>query len=274
MIVAIGVVLAIVAGLMSYLLPDVKSIVSFVAGLQVTMLAVQIEYLVRQNGQTKSIIHQLSLTEAVSRIAWMPRLVKGMAESIEKIEQRFPDSPAMVAARKLIEDSDRGLKQLERGHIVHDYEDISILLDQAPRTRRSIRATSLQEVDLAWWMSPLGKKYWSLLKAAIDRGVHVERIFIYTEWTDALNGLAEDQHASGVHVFKVRKEDIPPDLQIDMIVWDETCAYRAVLTNNSGGHRNSFTLDLGEIQDMIMTYNRVYSLATHLKGDESSCILH
>ena len=274
MIVAIGTVLAIVAGLLSYFLTDVKSIVSFVAGLLVTLLALQIEYLVRQNEQTRSMIGHLSLAEAVGRTTWMPPLVRGMAESIERIERRFPDSPAMAAARKLVEDSEQGLKQLERGHIVHDYEDISILLDQAPRTRDSIRATSLQELDLDWWLSPLGRKYWNLLKAAMARGVHVERIFIYTEWTEALKGLAEEQHAAGVHTFWVKRSDIPPDFQVDMIIWDKSCAYKAVLTDNNGGHRNFFTLDNKEIQDMIMNYNKVYSLASHLKGDESPCILH
>lgn len=186
-----------------------------------------------------------------------------------------PGTAAAAASRRLVEGCAKEMKPLELGHLWCDYEDIGVLLEEAAKVETSVRSVSLQDVDLEWWLSPLGRKYWQVLLDAINRRkVHVERIFVYSEWTEQLDALAEEQRADGVHVLKVDRRDLPPRLHVDMIIWDEHCGYETKLNDLVGGQRHFFTYQREDVRLQIGLYDQIYSFATDLSGGSGSCVLH
>jgi hypothetical protein len=212
-----------------------------------------------------------------SRIESLPgmlEIVDSILASTAVVERDYRNTAATVASKRILAACMEDLKRLEQGHILTDYEDISILMDQIAQTRTSVRATSLQEIDLRWWLSTLGRRYSASMVEAINRGVHVERIFIYNDWNSDLDRLANEQYDTGVHVLKVRRDELPSPLRIDMIVWDGRCAYEAQVSEPGGAHRNSFRLNKEDVDRKIATFNTIYDLAEDLKGDLVRCNLH
>lgn len=61
---------------------------------------------------------------------------------------------------------------------------------------------------------------------AIKRGVHVQRIFIYDQWTDDLDSLARKQVSAGVDVRRLDIRKLSPQYHIDMVIWDDSCGYQ------------------------------------------------
>jgi hypothetical protein len=237
-------------------------------------MSLQLEYLRRIHRQDAVRTRQGEMVNNIERVDWLPALVDRLAGSLVVVQERFPDSAAAINARRIVEDCSSELNHLELGHLWFDYEDISMLLDQAVQARESIRSTSLQTVDLEWWLSPLGRKYWQAMLDALNRGVHVERIFIYSEWTTELAALAAQQHEAGVHVLKVHRSDLPARLRIDVIIWDNRCGYETRLNDRGEGQRNFFTLRREEISRMITMYDTIFSSAEDLDGESKRCKLH
>jgi hypothetical protein len=129
-------------------------------------------------------------------------------------------------------------------------------------------------VDLEWWLSPLGSKYWQRLQEAMRRGVHCERIFIFHDWNEDLDRLAREQAGGGVHVLRVHRDKLPPHLRLDLIIWDDDCGYETRSNERGEGQWNYFTFQTEEISQLAISYNLIYNSSVNLEGDSRSCILH
>ena len=265
----IGALLAVATGLASYYLTDFKQVLGFVAGLQVTVIALQVESLLRDRRNEAVVTRQHRMVKNIEAVPWMPDVVSRMAESTTAVQNRFPNTAVSAAARRLFEDCATELRHLELGHLWFDYEEIGMLLDQAAQAQTRIRATSLQEIDLEWWLSPLGRKYWQVLLEAMARGVICERIFIYSEWTPALDRLAREQATAGVRVLRVHRSDLPARLRIDIIVWDQQCALGTKQNDRGEGQRTVFTLQPEEVNRMADLYDSIYNCADEWTGGEA-----
>jgi hypothetical protein len=270
----VGLVLAVGTGIVFYFLTSVQSILAFVAGLQVTLLTVQIESILHERRREADQSRQDRIVRDINAIDWMPAVVENIVSSSTLVAQRYPGTMIALQNRRLLESSASELAHFEHGHIWFDYEHVGPLLENASRAQASIRSTSLQEVDLEWWLSPLGQRYWQTTIHAMARGVHCERIFIYSSWPDQLDQLARTQADAGLHVLRVRRDDLPAQLRIDMIVWDEFCGYETRLNERGEGQRNFFTLRPEEIARMIDTYNAIYKWATDFPERQPPCVLH
>jgi len=270
----IGVVVAVASGILFYLVSETKAVLSFVVGIQLGLLSLQLELVLKDRHAEDNNTRQNRIVSRIEALPGMPEIMDRLLASTEAVEKQFNGTAAIEATRQILTGCIKDLKRLEEGHILTDYEDNVLLMDQLAQTRKSVRATSLQELDLEWWESTLGQRYTKVMVEAIKRGVHVERIFIYSDWNSSIERLADEHEAAGVHVLRVHRDALRASLRIDMIVWDERCAYEAQVNEPGGAHRNLFTLVKEEIHRNIDIYNRIYGLAEELKGGLVSCELH
>lgn len=265
----LGTFLAFATGLLFYLRSDLSTALAVVAGLQVTLLTMQIETLLRRHREELAETRQARLIANLERLEWLPELMDRITSSIWRVDQAFPGTQIIAAARSYLERCANDLKELERGHLRIEWEDIDLVLAQTRASTKTLRATSVQAVDLTWWLSRPGRRYWRTHLEALARGVSVERVFIYHNWSDELQSLVQEQIKAGVKVYRVDYTALPARLKTDMIIWDEVCGYETQLNAAGDGYRNFFTLDHQDIRRMCSDYNAIVSQADPLFDEVS-----
>jgi hypothetical protein len=120
------------------------------------------------------------------------------------------------------------------------------------RVTRTLWSTNARG-DIAWWLDPASSRtYWRLNLDALRRGIAIKRIFIYEEWTPALDALARFQHERGVCVLRVSEDQLPSSLRLNTIIWDGNCGYEPVYSPSGERIGSSFTFasqDLAVMHD-------------------------
>jgi uncharacterized membrane protein len=260
-ILVFGVLVSIGTGILFFLRTDVSSALAFVVGLQVSVLTFVVELLLRRNSQDALDTRNGRLIAAMEELDWMPGVMDSIVQSAQRVDARYPNSQIILAARSYLNRCAADLKELERGHLRVEWEDIDLVLAQTHGTTRTLRATSVDNLDLSFWNSRAGDRYWAAHEDAIARGVQISRIFVYSDWTDELNRLALKQVGGGVRIFRVPAREVPARLLNDMIVWDEACGYETQMLPNSAGLTNFYTLDGTDIQRMLEDFRVMQGLA-------------
>jgi hypothetical protein len=202
--------------------------------------------------------------ELISRIDSMPWLRDFLAESLEaidSIEAHYAGTMAPVLCRQAFDDCLRQLLDLRRGQFEAPFDDNELVYALTRRTERDLLATSVEEVDLKWWQSAAGQTYWRLHKEALQRGVRIQRIFVYRAWTAEHEALASLQHEHGVHTLRVSNEQLPPDLRIDMIMWDGLCGYESRVNSSGEAITNNYTFVKRDLDRMLDRYKVIESCA-------------
>jgi hypothetical protein len=77
----------------------------------------------------------------------------------------------------------------------------------------------------------------------MKRGVAIERVFVYHEWTNALKALVEDQVAHGVKAYVVSRSIVPAELVVDMAVWDHAFTYQFELNSDGEPINNLYSVN-------------------------------
>jgi hypothetical protein len=232
----------------------VKTALAVVAGLQITLMTLQVQLLLQRNRENLAATRQSRLVAAIEKLEWMPEMLDRITSSILKVDQSFPGTQIVAAGRSYLERCANDLKELERGHLRIEWEDIDLVLAQTNASRETVRATSVQSVDLSFWLSRAGQRYWQAHLDALQRGITIERIFIYKDWTDELNSLALGQHEAGVDVSRVLYDSLPARLRNDVIIWDESCGYETQVNAGGDGYHNFYTLDGHDISRMLADF--------------------
>ena len=181
-------------------------------------------------------------------------------EGIEAFDQeaKEPDGAAgnETLAGSLVQDAinsrlDHWIAELAaaaKGDLVSEGEDDRLLVDLTNRTRKSIRATSVESVDSTFWESPQGRQYLAAqleAKKSRDR-FSIERIFIFDDdrsdpdsmgrMNDIMN--LHEQYGVDVRIgFPTARLDV-----VDFIVFDESVIYQLNLDSSPGGGRITRTM--------------------------------
>lgn len=151
------------------------------------------------------------------------------------------------------------LDHLGRGRVVRDGLDVTDLLLHTTSCEKDLRATTTVRAATvgtpdSWWQSRGGQDYWESNKAAIARGVHVTRVFIIDEATDAVVQMMEQQRLAGVEVFYVPQESVPHNLRTNVIVWDGGIAWRAQMGTTGHISENRFYTRPDDVHQLEQVY--------------------
>jgi len=132
------------------------------------------------------------------------------------------------------------------------------LTDHAKST---LRATDVCAAKHLHEGRPGGDEYQRLNLEAVDRGVEVERIFIYTEWTGEIDERIRKQAVAGVHTLRVHEAALRSELRSDMAIWDES--YGSELSFNASGEivDSYVTFSPQDVGRLLERYNRIRTKA-------------
>jgi hypothetical protein len=257
----IGVVTSVGIGVVFYIYSDINTAFGVFAGLLGIDLTLQVQAMASNQRAVMAEARYKRIVDAIERIQWMPDVIDKMLQSAIRVEHQYGKTPAAEAFRNSFQNCLALLADLERGHFTAAYGDLSMTYSLTKSCKKTLWATSVQDIDFTWWVSPRSQTYWTLQQDAIRRGVVVIRLFVYHDLTEELRRLVDVQRTAGVDVRLVRRDLLPPQLRTDMVIWDESCAYET--RSNASGEPvlNFYTVSPQDVQTMIQQFQRILSNA-------------
>jgi hypothetical protein len=190
---------------------------------------------------------------------WLSEVLAPLAASTARIERRYAGTPIAAEARARYAGLGEQLDELGHGRILRPRGDYEHLLASTLTCSHTLQAVTNVLAErpghgLGWWTSDIGRHYWQANREALDRGVRINRIFVYTTMTAQLDQLAAEQEDAGVHVGLVQAVVLDPALWHNLAIWDGTSAWEARL--NAGGEivGNIFTINDADLARLSQTF--------------------
>jgi hypothetical protein len=132
---------------------------------------------------------------------------------------------------------------------------------------------------LDWWHSEEGRKYWQANLNALDRGVHIERVFIYDTLTPELDTLICEQakatkNGRVIDVYAVQKDLLPDELRADIAIWDESFTYQVELNSDGKPITNRYSVNDADVASRMSMYKRIRSQAQRINSTTGKAEQH
>lgn len=247
----IGTVISVILAVLFYIRADAATGLGVVAGIVGIVVTLQIQSMAAARRELALEARSQRTLEAIAGIPWLPDIMDKILLSATQVEKRYGDTPAAEAFRSSFEACLSLLTDLERGHFTTQYGDLSMTYSLTIGCKSTLWATSVQDIDFEWWISPRSQRYWTLQQDALQRGVQIIRIFIYHEMNEQLRKLAAVQTAAGLEILFVHRDQLPPQLRTDMVIWDKSCAYETRSNASGDPVMNSYTVAPQDVETML-----------------------
>lgn len=253
-----GFAISVGLGVLFYLRADIPTALATFALILGGLLTLQIEATFRRLREQQTQTEQGRFIALLESVPWLYRFLRDTAEHVVEV-QRVYDSPFVLhLLQKVSADFAKGLDDLRGGRILvpHD-SDHDLVFWLTGHAKSTLRATDVYAAMHLHEGRPGGDEYHRLNMEAVDRGVEVERIFIYAEWTNQLEERAQKQAAAGVHTLRVHETDLRSELRSDMAIWDES--YGSELSFNASGEivDSYVTFSRQDVTRLLEKYNRI-----------------
>lgn len=213
----IGVIisLCISAGL---LIAEVSTIYSFIIGLCGIIISLSLNLLSNNRQLEEKVLNTIHLNRQLYKDEWLLEKLRSVLNSWEIIQfaKKHPIFDELAHAE--MDEVSSKLKQIASEEIItngYDYRWLTTVVDEA---KHKLCATSL--VNLEWWKSPVGRKYWERNVAALDRGVKIVRIFICKEINSDVFSIARKMQEQGMEIHIAKISELPKNLTVDIVVSD------------------------------------------------------
>jgi hypothetical protein len=256
-----GTILAIVAGLLSYIGAGKDIVLSTVVGLQVEAMTLLVETLLTISRRQQLAGRAARLMERLEAIPELEIQFDEMSKHLFSIRERYKGTIAPAEAFRLISECQSQIRDLSIGHLFRDSYDPTLKMQLLSQKPGILRTTSLQTHDLAWQRSEVGRAYWQAQLEAMGRGWTIERIFIYQDWSQELNDLAIEQLNKGVRIYRIAQKNVPHEVRVDFSIWNDDHVYQQWIRRVEGLLEDRFTVEQGDVIKYLHMWARLHSLA-------------
>jgi hypothetical protein len=251
-IAVVGVTLSIVVSVVLDLTDAATGVESFLACLMGITLSLVLDSTVRAERRHR-------IRQMIDAAPWLGEVLVPLATATTDVERRYAGTPIATEARNQYARLGEQLHDLAEGRIVRPRSDYEHLLQSTLHCRRTMQAVTnvlaeRPDRGLGWWTGDIGRRYWQANRRALENGVRIERVFVYTTMTAELDRLIGEQMDAGVHVTVVQAAALDPALWHNLAIWDGTSAWEARL--NAGGEivGNIFTMNKSELARLTATF--------------------
>jgi hypothetical protein len=235
------------------------AIESVIFGLVGTVLSVQFEILVRQEEH-----HEFA--ELLESHRWLREPIKSIAMNGTIIATEFHDTPIEDEARRLLQNFCADFSTLRLGRLRRGPEDPQYLIQHTRDAKTEILAVTNVGQGIGnprWWQEGPGRAYLKENVAAIQRGVKIHRVIIYSkdQQKDA-HDLASEHHECGVHVKLALREKLQPDQGINFAVWDERVSWEAQMNADGNPIANIYCVAAADVRRLIEIHRILWISST------------
>lgn len=260
----VGLALSVGLAVVFYRYPYIEPALGVFAGLLGMILTVQVQFMVRERHRAEFETRLGSVVARLEKHPWLADIVEKVTVSAQNVQDVYGSTPAAGVGRQILTDAAGKLGELEAGHFYSPWDDNSIALDLVHNTQHEMLVTSMPAIDLDWWHTPEGQRYWALQREALARDVAVRRVFIYDEWSEALDAIAQEQQRAGVEVRRVHRDDLPTNLVGIMGIWDDSCGHELEYTPTGDAVNFAFLVARPDLERLRRKFDRIERMAVPL----------
>lgn len=155
------------------------------------------------------------------------------------------------------------MQDLKRGHIRVPAGDVTPMSNQIDLVKETVFATTIPEIDNGWWRSPAGRDYLKRNQQAIERGVSIQRIVLWSKGSETLREVIAEQRAAKVEILFARRSEVQDKkLKTNIAIYDGQ-SYNDVVFNSDGdGIYFEFYLDPRDAKQAVARFEQLKGFAT------------
>lgn len=251
-----------------YFYNELAPAIATFAGLLGVIITLQVQEITRERRRAEHESRMGAILSKIERSDWLPDVIESMLGSVTKVEQTYPDTPAVDACRQALEECRARLTDLEGGRFQFPYTDNELALRLCQTTQHEFLAISVPRIDLRWWRAPEGQRYWRHQLDALGRGVTIRRVFIYDEWSDELAEVAHEQRDAGVEVRRVRQDTLPLGARGIIGLWDGGCGLEVSYDASGEAVLFSYTVAEADLDRLRRQFELVERMAVGVDEPE------
>jgi hypothetical protein len=259
--IALGAVITVLVAVIVYFVTDDHFLLEIIAVMLGIVIALQIESLARAERRSAREDRHSRMMAAAESLPWLPPALEEIAEAARSVASHPELRPLIDVAEKELEQTKESFATLRNGQFRADAADSTILFDETDRAEQRMLATFLQRFDLKWWSSELGRHYWEVNRRACERGVEIQRIFLYDEWTPELEQVVREQNEAPIDVMAVPVELVPRDCRRAMVIWDDRLVYQGELNADGETINVLYSVSKADVDARLSQFNRIRRFA-------------
>lgn len=191
---------------------------------------------------------------------WLFPAAKSIGESTKDMLKLEHNDLILRMAQSSIKQCSEEFDKLRHGRFqerADNYDRLVGLIEAAKESVLAVTNIYANPDGLDWWHREVGQNYWRANQEALRRGVAISRIFIYREWSDTLEQLAQDQVRAGVKTYKAQYSRMEADLRINFAVFDMSATWRAEMNAQGEIMRNLFSVSMEDTSELRRTFERI-----------------
>jgi hypothetical protein len=220
-----------------------------------------------------------SILNITSRFTWAEEDLRAISESLLEVHTKPALEPFQKIARLELDKARSVLGGLRLGQYSTPITDMLIHFERFDAAEETIFLTNIDHTHLDWWHSEEGRKYWQANLNALDRGVHIERVFIYDTLTPELDTLICEQakatkNGRVIDVYAVQKDLLPDELRADIAIWDESFTYQVELNSDGKPITNRYSVNDADVASRMSMYKRIRSQAQRINSTTGKAEQH
>lgn len=251
-----GILLSVLLAALSWGIGAADAVDSVILGLIGTILSVQFAILIRHK-------EHYEFAELLAGPAWLRESIKGIAADGEVIATEFCDTLIEDAARDLLQGFRADFSNLRLGRLRRGPEDSHYLIQHARDAKSQILAVNNVGQGIGnphWWQEGRGQAYLKENIAAVQRGVLIQRIIIYSEGQQKeAFGLAKAQHDSGIQVKLALRESLRPEHRINFAIWDAHVSWEMQMNADGNPIANIHCVGAAEIRRLTEIHRALWA---------------
>ncbi|WP_238017241.1 hypothetical protein KZZ52_25515 [Dactylosporangium sp. AC04546] len=258
----VGMVVSVGMGVFFYARTDLNAALATFAGLLGAIISLQVETMLQNARPARQMVSRREVTERLHRHAWLPAILDDLLNALEGIHPSIPQRYAQELSRKAFEDCREALRDLQRGRLIGvPTENDWLVLRLTEQVQHHLLATTVDSQELDWWFTGIGQRYVRAQAAAASRGVMIERVFIYREWSEQLALAVTQQHDLGIRTFRVDRQVLPVRLKLGVAIWDGSLALEMEFTEEGIYTTDSITFVPKDVDRVVGAFSMIRGYA-------------
>src|SRR5579884_2128845 len=179
-VMAFGIVVSVGLGVALSVLTSLKVLEAVAVSMGGIMITLLVDIIARVERRHSEEDEQARLAAMIRRVDGMFAKFEVLARAMATIEHGSHGPAFKREAARHLDELARKLEELERQEMRVPVDDTELLFEQFERTTKTLHAVSIDALDSAWrWSNETGARYWSAHEAALEKGLQIERVFVY-----------------------------------------------------------------------------------------------
>ena len=250
-----GILLSVMFATLSWGIGAASAVDSVIFGLIGTILSIQFEILVRNEEHHEFV-------ELITGSEWLRGPIKRLCIDGAAIAKEYPDTPIEDEARHLLQNFCVDFGDLRLGRLRQGSDNSHYLIQHTRDAKLAIFAVTNVGEGIGnprWWREERGRGYVKENIAAVQRGVSIQRVIIYSEaQREVAIELAKEQHDAGIQVRLALREALRPDQRINFAIWDSRISWEAQMNADGNPIANVYCVGAADIRRLTWIHHALW----------------